>query len=88
MLTDLKALKWISVVLTFFGFIHGEGIGIGRSPAVAVSYLLVAAILFGCARSAELAPGPAGIVDELPADPREKSIPCGHDGRRLLRSPR
>ena len=38
--------------LTFFGFIHGEAIGLAKSPAVAASYLVVAAILYGCARSA------------------------------------
>ena len=45
-------------VLTFFGFIHGEAIGIGRSPAVAVSYLAVAAFLFACSRLAVTAPQP------------------------------
>ena len=39
-------------VLTFFGFMHGEAIGIGQSPFVAASYLIVAAVLMGCARSA------------------------------------
>ena len=29
-------------VMTFFGFMHGERIGIGQTPAVAVSYLVVA----------------------------------------------
>ena len=29
-------------VLTFFGFMHGEAIGVGESPLVALSYLLVA----------------------------------------------
>jgi len=38
-------------VLTFFGFMHGESIGIGRTPVVALSYLIVAGILYGCARS-------------------------------------
>ncbi len=33
------------------GFIHGEGIGIGRSPPVALAYLGVAAILLYGARS-------------------------------------
>jgi adenine/guanine/hypoxanthine permease len=28
-------------VLTFFGFMHGEQIGLAQSPAVALSYLLV-----------------------------------------------
>jgi len=42
--------------LTFFGFIHGEAIGFAKSPAVALSYLVVAAILYGCARSASSVP--------------------------------
>ena len=37
-------------VMTFFGFMHGEAIGINRTPGVAVAYLAVAAILYGCAR--------------------------------------
>jgi adenine/guanine/hypoxanthine permease len=39
-------------VLTFFGFIHGEAIGIGSSLPVAASYLGVAVIFFACARFA------------------------------------
>ena len=34
-------------VLTFFGFMHGERIGIGETPVVAVSYLMVAVDLRG-----------------------------------------
>ena len=41
-------------VLTFFGFMHGEAIGIGQTPHVALSYLIVAAILIGCAKSAKV----------------------------------
>jgi AGZA family xanthine/uracil permease-like MFS transporter len=37
-------------VLTFFGFMHGEAIGIGQSPVVALSYLGVAGALLACAR--------------------------------------
>jgi AGZA family xanthine/uracil permease-like MFS transporter len=36
--------------LTFFGFMHGEAIGIGQTPLVAISYLAVAAFLVGCAK--------------------------------------
>jgi AGZA family xanthine/uracil permease-like MFS transporter len=39
-------------VLTFFGFMHGEKIGIAESPLVAFSYLTVAGILLGCAKFA------------------------------------
>ena len=49
-------------VLTFFGFIHGEGIGIGQSPEVAFGYLAVAAILFGCHKYAVIAPHPVELV--------------------------
>jgi AGZA family xanthine/uracil permease-like MFS transporter len=46
------AFALAGTVLTFFGFIHGEAIGIGQSPAVALSYLLVAGLLFYCAHYA------------------------------------
>jgi AGZA family xanthine/uracil permease-like MFS transporter len=42
--------------LTFFGFIHGEEIGIGQSPVVALSYLGIAAMLYAFAKYAEVAP--------------------------------
>jgi AGZA family xanthine/uracil permease-like MFS transporter len=46
-------------VMTFFGLMHGEKIGINMSPVVAISYLLVTAILIGCAKFAVVAPKPA-----------------------------
>jgi AGZA family xanthine/uracil permease-like MFS transporter len=39
-------------VLTFFGFIHGEAIGIGSSPEVAASYIGVALITFAAGKYA------------------------------------
>ena len=50
-------------VLTFFGLMHGEKIGIGESPVVATSYLLVALILGGCAKYAT-ATAPASDHEE------------------------
>jgi AGZA family xanthine/uracil permease-like MFS transporter len=38
--------------LTFFGFMHGEAIGIGQSPVVTASYVGVAIVLFLCAKFA------------------------------------
>ncbi len=52
-------------VLTFFGFMHGEAIGVAQTPWVALAYLLVAGILVACARAAVM---PAAIVHE-PAEP-------------------
>jgi len=56
-------------VLTFFGFIHGEGIGVGRSPAVAVAYLGVAAILLFCSRYAAFHPRPLTAHEAAEAQP-------------------
>lgn len=39
-----------SAVLTFFGFMHGEAIGLAESPNVAFAYLAVAGVLFACAK--------------------------------------
>lgn len=39
-----------SAALTFFGFMHGEAIGIGESPTVALAYFAVACVLFACAK--------------------------------------
>jgi AGZA family xanthine/uracil permease-like MFS transporter len=50
--TKAAAFAFAGAALSFFGFIHGEAIGIGRSPLVAASYLIVAAVLYGCARTA------------------------------------
>ncbi|MGH8630137.1 MAG: hypothetical protein ACREU7_05150, partial [Burkholderiales bacterium] len=53
------AFALVGAVMTFLGFMHGEQIGFGQSPGVAVSYMMVAAILFGCGRFASFAPKPA-----------------------------
>ena len=57
-------------IFTFFGFIHGEAIGWGSSPTVAVGYLGVAAILSFLSRYAEFHPLPIDRhgVQEAEAD--------------------
>jgi AGZA family xanthine/uracil permease-like MFS transporter len=37
-------------VLTFFGFMHGEAVGLGVTPSVSAAYVLVAVFLYACAR--------------------------------------
>ncbi|MGV8835445.1 hypothetical protein [Cellvibrio sp.] len=44
------AFACASAVLTFFGLMHGEAIGIAESPTVAFAYLAVAGVLFACAK--------------------------------------
>ncbi|HSJ02837.1 MAG: regulator [Verrucomicrobium sp.] len=51
-------------ILTFFGLMHGEKIGIAESPMMAVTYLLVAGVLFGCAKYATTSPIPAEHEEE------------------------
>ena len=68
-----SAFAAAGAVLTYFGFMHGEAVGIGGglgvTPAVALSYAAVAAFLYGCARM-ELArkAGPAAIPAAVPAE--------------------
>ncbi len=54
-------------VLTFFGFMHGESLGIDRSPAVTISYLAVACLLL-CAKYAA-APAQQPAIDEGVPEP-------------------
>jgi AGZA family xanthine/uracil permease-like MFS transporter len=51
-LMKASAFALSGAVMTFFGFMHGERIGIGESPVVAASYLIVGLICAGCARFA------------------------------------
>lgn len=41
-------------VLTFFGLIHSEAIGMMKTPSVAAAYLVVAVFLYACSRKAVL----------------------------------
>jgi AGZA family xanthine/uracil permease-like MFS transporter len=50
------AFALVGAVLTFFGFMHGEAIGVAQSPLVAVGYLGIAGLLFGCAKYASVVP--------------------------------
>jgi AGZA family xanthine/uracil permease-like MFS transporter len=52
---NAAGFAFAGAVMTFFGLMHGEAIGIGQTPVVAVSYLIVGGVLVGCAKFA-LAP--------------------------------
>jgi AGZA family xanthine/uracil permease-like MFS transporter len=59
-------------IMTFFGFMHGERIGIAQTPTVAVSYLGIAIIFACCAKFATVAAKPPIEIhepqgDEVPA---------------------
>lgn len=65
-----SAFALAAAVLTFFGFMHGEAIGIGQTPTVAFAYLAMAGILVGCAKF-------AAIDDKAPADFEHGTSPAG-----------
>ena len=53
------AFAFAGAVLTFFGLMHGENVGVLQSPEVVVSYLVAGVVLMVCARS--------GARPEVPA---------------------
>jgi adenine/guanine/hypoxanthine permease len=61
---NAAAFALAAAVLTFFGFMHGESIGLGVTPTVAVAYAIVAAFIYGLARY------PLGMIEMAPP-PRE-----------------
>jgi AGZA family xanthine/uracil permease-like MFS transporter len=50
------AFAFAGGVLTFFGLMHGEAIGINQTPTVAASYLIVGCILLATAKFAVVSP--------------------------------
>jgi len=68
--TKAASFAGAGAVLTFFGFMHGERIGVGQSPLVATAYFAVAVLLFACAKlvapATEPAPEPEEETDMLP----------------------
>jgi AGZA family xanthine/uracil permease-like MFS transporter len=53
-----SAFAAAGAALTFFGFMHGERIGLGHSPAIAASYLAISLWLAICARFSGVTPLP------------------------------
>ena len=44
------AFATAGAVLTFFGLMHGQAIGINQTPGVALAYLVVGGVLLACAK--------------------------------------
>ena len=58
-------------ILTSFGLMHGEMIGIGQTPVVAASYLIVAVLLVGIAKFA------TGTVPRMEHAEEREELPEG-----------
>ena len=67
---NASAFALAGAVLTYFGFMHGEAIGVGNglgvTPAVTLAYLIVAGFLFALSKQ------PAMAASEMPA----KAVPA------------
>jgi AGZA family xanthine/uracil permease-like MFS transporter len=70
--TKASAFALAGAVLTFFGFMHGEKIGIGQTPIVAASYLIISVLFAGCARFVVVAPK----AEEEIVEPDGESLPA------------
>jgi AGZA family xanthine/uracil permease-like MFS transporter len=67
---NASAFALAGAVLTYFGFMHGEAIGIGggfgATPSVALAYLIVAGFLFALSKQPAVTTVPAGAA--VPAE--------------------
>jgi AGZA family xanthine/uracil permease-like MFS transporter len=67
---EAAAFALAGAVLTFFGFMHGEAVGVAVTPGVAVAYVIVAAFLLALSRvpASETAPIPGKVMATTPAE--------------------
>jgi AGZA family xanthine/uracil permease-like MFS transporter len=68
---NAAAFALAGAVMTFFGFMHGQAVGIAVSPTVAIAYLIVAVFLFALTRYPAMAPALTGHGESLAATPAE-----------------
>jgi AGZA family xanthine/uracil permease-like MFS transporter len=68
---NAAAFALAGAVLTFFGFMHGEAVGIAVTPTVAVAYGIVAVFLYALSRYPALAPALTGRGEVMAAMPAE-----------------
>jgi AGZA family xanthine/uracil permease-like MFS transporter len=63
---NASAFSLAGAVLTYFGFMHGEAIGVGNgfgvTPSVTLAYLIVAGFLFLLTKQPTFAEAPANAV--------------------------
>jgi AGZA family xanthine/uracil permease-like MFS transporter len=71
-LVKASGFAFAGAVLTFFGFMHGEQIGIGQTPTVAASYLVISGLFMACAK---FATEPGGAVERVP-EPHGERVPA------------
>jgi len=68
---NAAAFGLAGAVLTFFGFMHGEAVGIAVTPTVAVAYGIVAVFLYALSRYPALVPALTSPDEVMAATPAE-----------------
>jgi len=68
---NAAAFALAGAVLTFFGFMHGEAVGLAVTPTVAVAYAIVAVFLYALSRYPALAPALSTSDGAMAATPAE-----------------
>src|SRR5437763_9554028 len=76
---EASAFALSGAVLTFFGFMHGESVGLAVTPTVAIAYTIVAVFLFGLSRS-------AAILSAVESSNESRRGNAGRDSAELLRA--
>ena len=63
------AFAFAGAVLSFFGFMHGESVGVAVTPSVALAYAVMAAFLLALSRYPEFAvsAAPIPVADHVPS---------------------
>ncbi|CAN5134180.1 hypothetical protein BH10PSE13_BH10PSE13_11870 [soil metagenome] len=59
------AFALAGAILTFFGLMHAESIGVMKTPGVAAAYLVVAVFLFLCAKKSDFAAPDTGETEPV-----------------------
>jgi AGZA family xanthine/uracil permease-like MFS transporter len=67
---EASAFALAGAVLTFFGFMHGESVGLAVTPTVAIAYAIVAVFLYGLSRA------PATLSVPLPLEEKVAMAPA------------
>src|SRR4051812_6632128 len=65
---EAAAFSAAGAALAFFGFMHGETVGLAVSPSVALAYALVAALLYALSRVPAEAAVPSALPAAVPAE--------------------
>jgi AGZA family xanthine/uracil permease-like MFS transporter len=64
---EAAAFALSGALLTFFGFMHGESVGLAVTPTVAIAYVIVAVFFFGLAQAPAMQSAPSALAENAVA---------------------